>query len=243
MRAVTQASNPAADRPPAVGRLWPYTVLPAVLLNLGGALVYVLYYALSSVHPDLVAGISATEMSLSLYAMVVVVEWSLAIAVTAGLHRSGRPLRSLLAPGGSLLRFRLVPAVLVFLGLNLLFGVYVATYQVFFGGWPKLTGAPPWERLALLGILPVTAAYCEELVWRGRVLTGELARGRPVRPAIVIGAIWFSLIHGVFLPDKLAVTFVWGLIAGAYYLRERNLIPLMAAHLVTDLWSVALSAL
>ena len=129
-------------------------MLPAVLLNIGGVLAFALYYALRSVHPDLVASVSSTEVSLSLYAMVVVVEWSLAIAVMAGLHRSGRPLRSLLAPGGSLLGSRLAPAVLVFLGLNLLFGVYVATYQLFFGGWPKLTGAPPWERLALLAILP-----------------------------------------------------------------------------------------
>jgi membrane protease YdiL (CAAX protease family) len=243
MRDVMQASRPAAGRHPGAGRLWPYTVLPAVLLNLAAVLFFVPYYALRSVRPDLVAGISATQVNLSVYAMLVVAEWSLAIAVMAGLRRSGRSLRSLLAPDGSLLRFRLVPAVLVFLGLNLLFGLYVATYQVFFGGWPKLTGAPPWERLALLGILPVTAAYCEELVWRGRILTGELARGRRVRPAIVVGAIWFSLIHGVFLPDKLLVTFVWGLIAGAYYLRERNLLPLMATHLVTDLWSFALSAL
>ena len=233
---------PVAEQHPGAGRLWPYTVLPAVLLNLAGVLVFVPYYALRSVRPDLVAGVSATQLSLTVYAMLVAVEWSLAIAVVAGLRRSGRSLRSLLAPGGSLLGFRPAPAALVFLELNLLFGVYVAAYQLFFGGWPRLTGAPPWERLALLAILPVTAAFCEELVWRGRVLTGELVRGRRVRPAIVVVAIWFSLIHGVFLPDKLAVTFVWGLVAGAYYLRERNLLPLMAAHLVTDLWSFGLSA-
>jgi membrane protease YdiL (CAAX protease family) len=243
MRNTLPESRAAIEWPYAGGRLWPYTALPAIVLNLGAVLIFVPYYALRSVRPDLVAGIAASQVNLAAYAIVVVVEWSLAIAVMAGLRQSGRPLRSLLAPDGSFLRFRLAPAALVFVGLNALFGAYVAAYQLFFGGWPRLNGTALWERLALLTILPLTAAYCEELIWRGKVLTLELARGRRVGKAIVIGAVWFSLIHGVFLPDKLLVTFVWGLLAGIYYLRERNLLPLMAAHLVTDLWSYALAAL
>lgn len=224
-------------------RLWPYTVLPAILLNLVGAAIFGSYYALQAVRPDLVRGIATSQLSVATYGIVAVVEWSLAVAVIVGLRRSGRSLRSLLAPEGSLLGFNRRRALLVFLSLNVLFALYVIVYQLFFGGWPRFTGIPLWERLALLAITPVTAAFCEEIVWRGRVLTGELARGRSIRGAVIVGAVWFSLIHGVFLPDKLVVTFVWGLIAGLYYLRERNLVPLIAAHLVTDLWSFGLSAL
>jgi len=47
---------------------------------------------------------------------------------------------------------------------------------------------------------------------------------------------------GAAIDYLFAITFVWRLIAGTYYLRERNLLPLIAA-LLTDLWTFALSAL
>jgi membrane protease YdiL (CAAX protease family) len=43
-----------------------------------------------------------------------------------------------------------------------------------------------------------------------------------------------------FFPDKLAIIFLFGLIAGWYYYRERNLAPLMVTHALPDLWSVGL---
>lgn len=46
----------------------------------------------------------------------------------------------------------------------------------------------------------------------------------------------FALIHGIFLVDKLAVTFVFGIITGWYYWKERNLIPVMIAHWFLDVW-------
>jgi len=45
----------------------------------------------------------------------------------------------------------------------------------------------------------------------------------------------FAFIRGFFLPDKLAVTFLFGVIAGAYYYSERNLPVLMAFHVVLDM--------
>jgi membrane protease YdiL (CAAX protease family) len=48
---------------------------------------------------------------------------------------------------------------------------------------------------------------------------------------------------GVFLPDKLLLAFLIGIIAGSYYVRERNLLPLMITHFVADVWTFGLSAL
>jgi len=40
--------------------------------------------------------------------------------------------------------------------------------------------------------------------------------------AIFLSAIGFSLIHGIFFPDKLVATFLLGWVGGYYYTRERT---------------------
>ena len=69
-----------------------------------------------------------------------------------------------------------------------------------------------------------------------------LAAQRPELVAAIGGGhVFFALIHG-FLPGKLLVTFLLGVVGGFYYTRERNLVPLMLAHGVVDVWSFGLSA-
>jgi len=70
-----------------------------------------------------------------------------------------------------------------------------------------------------------------------------ISRKRAVPTAIVLSAISFATIHGIFLVDKLVLTFILGLGTGLYYVRERNLIPLMFGHFVADLWTYGLSVL
>jgi membrane protease YdiL (CAAX protease family) len=81
------------------------------------------------------------------------------------------------------------------------------------------------------------------LIWRGYVITRLEARGYGLAKAIVLSAISFALIHGIWLPDKLLTTFLFGIVAGFYYARERRLAPLMIAHIVIDVWSFGLSVL
>ncbi len=91
--------------------------------------------------------------------------------------------------------------------------------------------------------VPVQAAFCEELIWRGHINPEYEARGRTDFSALVLSAISFALIHGIFLIDKLILTFILGLVAGFYYLRERNLLPLMVSHSIADLWTFTLTVL
>jgi membrane protease YdiL (CAAX protease family) len=91
--------------------------------------------------------------------------------------------------------------------------------------------------LLLIGLTPLTAAFTEELIWRGHIISGLELRGRRTWAAILISAASFSVIHGVFLPDKLLVTFLLGIVTGYYYVRERKLIPLMFTHWFVDVWS------
>jgi membrane protease YdiL (CAAX protease family) len=88
-----------------------------------------------------------------------------------------------------------------------------------------------------------TAGFTEELIWRGYIITELEARGRGMWSAIVLAAISFALIHGIYFPVKLLVTFLLGIVAGYYYFRERKLIPLMLIHFIADLWSYGVTYL
>ncbi|MBN2146895.1 MAG: CPBP family intramembrane metalloprotease, partial [Anaerolineales bacterium] len=59
-------------------------------------------------------------------------------------------------------------------------------------------------------------------------------------PVVLLSSLSFAAIHGVFLPDKLLVTFLLGIISTVYYLKERNLAPLMLTHWFVDMWSFGL---
>jgi membrane protease YdiL (CAAX protease family) len=51
---------------------------------------------------------------------------------------------------------------------------------------------------------------------------------------VLLSALFFALIHS---PLHWAFTFLFGMVTGSYYTRERKLIPLMVAHAIVDLWS------
>jgi membrane protease YdiL (CAAX protease family) len=222
-------------------RLWHYSVLPAAILNLGGLIVYGLLFGLAGARGAAPTQAEISGAQFGLYVLVFVVEWALAIALVLRERHAGRSLSALIAPQGGLWRFRPWPAVALFLAFNGLFGAYVALYATLGPGWPSLATLPLWQRLFVQIAVPIQAAFCEELIWRGHLIPALERRGRGPRAAVALSALSFALIHGVFLPDKLLVTFVMGLVAGVYYLRERHLAPLMIAHWVVDVWSFALS--
>ncbi len=223
--------------------LWVYAVLPAVILNAGAIVIFGGYYGLQATQPDLVSAIHPDQAQFLAYVLVFVVEWVFAILLLRQQAAEGKSLADLLAPGGQILNFRPLPALALFVAFNALFLLYVPLVAALYGQWPRFGGLALWQRLFILLAVPVQAAVCEELIWRGHLLPELAARGRTARSATVLAALSFALIHGIFLPDKLLLTFVLGLVAGAYYVRERNLLPLMLTHLVADVWTFALSVL
>jgi len=216
-------------------RLWVFTVLPPVILNLVGLGVFGTYYALAAQRPELVAGIKSGQLAFVVYILLFVLEWALAIAVLLRLKQAGLSLSDFIAPPGSLWKFRWGPALLVFVLLNAIFAVYIA--RLWASGELQAFGdLAIWQRLFIVALLPVTAGFGEELIWRGYVITQLEARGRGWWSAVLLAAISFALLHGLYLPDKLLVTFLLGIVAGFYFIRERNLIPLMVTHTFLDLW-------
>ena len=90
-----------------------------------------------------------------------------------------------------------------------------------------LAAHPVSGPLALVVIAPLT----EELIFRGLILRGLLARTSPWR-AIVISALLFALIH--LNPWQFTTAFVAGLVLGWAYFRTGSLSLCMAGHALNN---------
>jgi membrane protease YdiL (CAAX protease family) len=217
-------------------RLTLYTWLPAIIFNLGSACLFGVFYAYYYAFGAAATGaLTPGKMQFWLSAFIFLVEWSFAIALILSLRRSGISLRQVIAPAGEMWGFRWIPAILLFIAVNILMLIYMFSLQALYGelGYADLA---PWQRVAMIVLVPLTAAFCEELIWRGYVLPGWLSTGKRWL-AILLSALSFALIHGIFLPDKLLMTFIFGVITGYYYTRQPNLLPLFFTHWFVDFWS------
>lgn len=194
-----------------------------VVYNVVGLVSVLLLFAFSPEH-------SAAQDTLNavLYSGVVAVHWSLFYVIVRRLGIEG--VKKLVRPHK---RIRWFPSILVFASLNLLF----IGYMVLAIAYGRI---PPWGSVDALQILfyivlnPITAGLVEELIWRGYFIEKQLEAGKTRWRAIIYSSVSFALIHGIILVDKLIVTFTWGIIAGAYYVKERNIPVLMATHTVID---------
>ncbi|MBI5029780.1 MAG: CPBP family intramembrane metalloprotease [Chloroflexi bacterium] len=221
------------------GKLWGYSVLPIFVINLGMMLAIGAYFALATTQPALVAGFDQGQLSFALSMFICIVEWAFAVSLIRRLNLMG--IRTLIAASASLWKFQWLPALIVFVVLNAIFAAYIVFTIWTQGSWYRIEGLDAWQKIVMLVVVPLTAGFCEELIWRGYIFTQLEARGYGLEKAIVLSAVSFALIHGIMLPDKLLTTFLFGVVAGLYYARERNLIPLMQTHIVMDVWSFGLS--
>jgi membrane protease YdiL (CAAX protease family) len=220
-------------------KLWVYSILPIIILNLGMIFAIVTYFALTATQPILVAGFSLGQLSFGLSIFICIVEWTFASLLIIQIHWAC--VSNLIAPRTSLWKFRWLPALTVFVALNVIFAGYVVFVAWSNGSWYHIEGLAAWQKIVMLILIPLSAGFCEELIWRGYIFTQLGARGYGLAKVIILSAISFALLHGVWLPDKLLTTFLFGIVAGFYYARERNLVPLIIAHIVMDVWSFGLS--
>jgi len=170
-----------------------------------------------------------------LYLGVVMTHWALFYVIVRRLGIDG--VKKLIEPKN---RFRWLPSTLVFVSLNVLFISYMVL-ALAYGRIPRWGSMDALQILFYIFLNPITAGFVEELIWRGYFIEKLIATGKTERRAIVYSSISFALIHGFIIVDKLIVTFVWGIISGAYYVRERNIPVLMATHIVVDVIAFWLS--
>jgi sodium transport system permease protein len=96
----------------------------------------------------------------------------------------------------------------------------------------------PW--LALLLSVAVLVPICEELAFRGFILSGLRRGGRRWR-AIVTASIFFAMTHAVF--QQSLVAFVMGLLLGYLAVQSGSLLPCMALHAVHNGLAVVMDRL
>ena len=221
--------------------LWFYSVLPAVILNVGSLCLFGFYYATAAMRQVPVAQADQDNLSFGLYVFIFIIELVFAISLFVRERQAGRSLALLFSSGSAPMRIRLLPFLLLFVILNSLFLAYVAFSGYLRGGWPTMPTLATWQRLFLVMAVPLGAGFCEEIIWRGYLISQWQARGYTGTKAILLSAISFAFIHGIFLPDKLILTFLFGVVAGVFYVKERNLLPLIITHTFIDMWSFGLS--
>jgi len=181
--------------------------------------------------------VDGKQLTFVLYLSVFVTELLLAFIVIRKLGTLGVQLKEFIMPKKEI---RWIPALLVFVSLNVLFTVYILYPLI---PIPLMKDLHPFQIFFFLALVPFTAGFVEELIWRGYFIEKLLVRGYNDLKTILLSSVSFAFIHGFFIPDKLAVTFLFGLIAGAYYVRERNLAVLMSTHIMVDIIAFALKIL
>lgn len=221
-------------------KVWFYIVCPPIVLNIGGlfliAAIYAYKYAASPAPTAGTIQVSFSQIQFTLSVFIFFVEWFFAGLLIYGYRKSNVSIRPLFSRTANLFEFRWLPAILLFVLFNAIFVGYLLYLTA---RMPDLSyrDISPLQIGLFMLFTPLTAAFTEELIWRGHILSGLVLDGKKPGVALFISAVSFTLIHGVFLPDKLVVTFLIGFLTGMYYLRERNLLPLIVTHWFVDVWS------
>jgi len=219
-------------------KIWMYIWLPILILNTVPVCIFGVVFASTFAQGGGAKNVDTGQALFWLYVAIFLINWGMAIFV---FQKMGSAVGTLIAPDGLPFRFHWKPALLMFLALNGIWAIYILLYTWVAGQWPSYGNLFTWQKILFIALFPISAGFTEELFWRGFIITQLEAAGQIPRRAILFSTLGFSLIHGIFFPDKLLATFILGLVAGAYYVRERRLVPLMVAHALMDIWSYGLS--
>jgi sodium transport system permease protein len=144
--------------------------------------------------------------------------------------------RPLTLPAAVLLACALHPIVVVLAkGIQMLYPIGEETQRQLGELTSLLTEAPlPY----LLLVLAITPAICEELAFRGFILSGLRRNGRR-RAAIIISSIFFGVTHGL-LQQSLGACAV-GMVLGYLAVQTGSLLPCMLFHLTHNSLAVLTS--
>ncbi|HIE95527.1 MAG TPA: CPBP family intramembrane metalloprotease, partial [Fuerstia sp.] len=86
----------------------------------------------------------------------------------------------------------------------------------------------PW---LILTVFAVTPAICEEIAFRGFILSGLARRGR-LKIAVIVSSLMFGIIH--MIPQQAFNAALLGLLLGLLAVHSRSLFPAIAFHLCNN---------
>jgi len=127
------------------------------------------------------------------------------------------------------------------------FGYGTAKFLAIFvpWGWPPsgfsysdAFPSGPVASLAVLAYVSLSAAFVEEIIYRGlpaAYLSARMALPRLKLLYPLISALAFALIHWENGSREFVATFLLGIVLAALYIRIRNLWPFVVGHAVTDM--------
>ena len=154
------------------------------------------------------------------------------------LHLKPLPKQWLLVPAGALFALALHPAsVWLSLGIRSLYPISEQAMAQLKPIGEQIQAAPLFNVLLVMAFLP---AVCEELAFRGFILSG-LRRTGSKWNAITITALLFGITHGV-LQQSISATLV-GLIIGYITIQSGSLLPAICFHFVHNSLGVLFSRL
>jgi len=113
--------------------------------------------------------------------------------------------------------------------------IYPINVEAFAPLQALLSAAPLYQLLLVLAVVP---AICEELAFRGFILSGLRHLGTKWR-AIVIASVFFGLTHGMLQQSIMAVVF--GIVIGYLAVQTGSLLPCIAFHMVHNGLMVSLT--
>jgi len=91
-----------------------------------------------------------------------------------------------------------------------------------------MSGFSPWLLILLIAVLP---GFCEEIAFRGYILTGLDTKGRHLR-AIVLTAVFFGITHAIL--QQSLVAFATGIVLGWLAVQTRSIWPCVVFHITNN---------
>ena len=137
-----------------------------------------------------------------------------------------------------------LPLILIIILIPLLTGIECASHIII---EPAIIDAVGYTGLFYFGRIDSSALYAsdmmiglalvavsEELVFRKFALNWMRSRGMSALAILLLSAALFALMHWGSGLNRIAATFVFGVIAMAFYLRHTRLLPLITAHYLAN---------
>jgi membrane protease YdiL (CAAX protease family) len=216
----------AADEKALTFPVWHTAALPGMIAVLMG---------LSILMPG--AANSGVSHRLAGYFTTAAFEWAIAVWIIAGCRAQGESIYSLMgdstAPWRSILRDSgLAVGFLVFANVLLSLMRYFAAATPN-GALRNLLPNTPMEKASFLG-LTVTAAFCEELIYRGYLQRQFTAWAGSLSIGVALQGIAFGAAHAYQGLGMVPVVAVYGCLFGLLAVWRRSLRPGMIAHLLQD---------
>lgn len=107
----------------------------------------------------------------------------------------------------------------------------------------RLIAATVRGRPGLIVFISFTAGFCEEVIFRGYVLTRLSLLYKDSITPVVLSSLFFAALHYKYnMPREYIFPFLIGIIFSVYYQRYGNIKPLIVVHFIIDVIGLTLAS-